>query len=151
MANAEHHEQAAQRHEQAAQAHDRSATFWEGRGDGEQAGLQRKLADYERLGAQLERQWGQLTNPSRLTRARRGSGSAVDLMRKNAQLLSAVLIQTADALEQTAVLADEHAALAGQRDSAQQERQVAGRAREFANRARTQAGEWQKLGNSSGG
>jgi hypothetical protein len=61
---AERHRRAALRHEQAADTHDRSATFWDGRGKPDQAGLQRELASHERTGADLERRWGDLVNPS---------------------------------------------------------------------------------------
>jgi hypothetical protein len=54
------HLEAAARHEQAARSHERIATYWTENGDDERAALQRELADYERVGAELERRWAAL-------------------------------------------------------------------------------------------
>jgi len=56
------HFEAARRHEDAANMHDRSAIFWSEQGDAERAALQRRLAEHERQGADLERQWGALVD-----------------------------------------------------------------------------------------
>jgi len=58
----ERHLAAARRHEAAALSHERSAKFWDERGDGERASLQRELADHERCGAELERRWAALAS-----------------------------------------------------------------------------------------
>jgi hypothetical protein len=145
---AERHRRAALRHEQAADTHDRSATFWDGRGKPDQAGLQRELASHERTGADLERRWGDLVDPSPANRTANDGEDASSLIRNNAERLSSVLNRTAEALEKTAAIAEEHSAMqeqAGQSDGAAQERRSAERAREFAQRARAQSEDWLKL------
>jgi len=85
------HRQAAVRHEQAAKNHDRSAVFWQDLGKPQQAGIQRELADHERHGAQLERRWAELIDPSAADRAARSAERARSVTRKNAEHASSVL------------------------------------------------------------
>jgi hypothetical protein len=142
------HRQAALRHEQAASNHERAATFWDRQGKDEHAALQRELAGYELQGAELERQWAMLIEPTAAGRAADAALSARSLTRKNAQRVSSVLDRTAKALDVTASIADQHARRreqAGLDEGALEERRVAERARQYAERARSQAGEWHEL------
>ena len=146
--HSDHHRKAALRHEEAAKNHDRSATFWHDQGMQEEAGLQRKLADYERDGAELERQWAELTEPDPAGPAVSNAERARKITRENAEHLSVVLSRTAQALEQTAAVAEQHAQRrerSGRSDDAADERGVADRAREYAQRARAHAEEWHNL------
>lgn len=149
---AESHERAAVRHERAAEHHERSATFWDDQGDRPRAQLQRTIAEYERLGADLERWWGELADPNGARRlANTGGLTALEDTREGARRLAATLTETAKALERSALLAEGHAERrqeAGRSDDAAQERQAGERAHEAAQRARSQAEEWLKLAES---
>lgn len=142
------HRDAARRHEMASASHARASKFWEGQGDGERAELQREMADYEQLGAQLELRWAELTDPS----AVRGDSSGSEQVRRDTQhgakTASWILSELAMTLDRSAALADEHAErrqAAGFYDAAADERRVAKRAREAAERARSQADQWREL------
>jgi len=59
-ARARKHLEAVDTHRSAAGRHDEAATFWEGQGDSERAGLERRAADLERQLAQLEQDRAEL-------------------------------------------------------------------------------------------
>ena len=110
--------------------------------------MQRQLADHERHGAELERQWAQLTDSPRTSRSVPELVGALGATRKYAERLSMELDRTAEVLERTAALADEHGRRRGRTghpESAADEHQAAERARVYAQRARDQADEWRKL------
>jgi hypothetical protein len=142
------HRDAAGRHGAAAEQYERAARFWDEQQDPERAGLQRVLAAYERLGAELERRWAELIDPDADSEAR-----AAELVtrhtRQGAKQASAVLMQLATTLERSAGLAEEHAQRrerAGRADDAVAEHKAAQRARQAAERARSQADEWMRVG-----
>jgi hypothetical protein len=144
----ERHEKAALHHERAAESHDRAARFWADQDDAERAELQRAMAEYERLGAQLERRWGELVAPGAVRGVSHAAERTLAETREGARRLSVTLSATAEALEKSAVLAEAHA-LRGEQDGrpgdAAEERNAAQRARDAGHRARSQAEEWLRL------
>jgi hypothetical protein len=138
------HRQAAARHEQVAQP--MSALPSSGiAAAGASTELQREMADYERLGANLERRSAELLDPKPADRAVNAAAEARSFMQANAELLSSALSRTAEALERTVDVAEEHARRrerAGRSDDAAKEHRVADRAREYAPHAHAQAEEW---------
>jgi hypothetical protein len=106
------------------------------------------MAEYERHGADLERRWAELVEPSTVQNTVRAAAAVVRDTRQGAKQLSEILTRTANTLERSAELAEEHAKRrdhAGRGDDAEQERQAAERAREAAQRALSQADEWLTL------
>lgn len=147
------HRDAVARHELAAENHERAARFWDDRGDQVRAKLQRDLAEHERHGGQLERQWAELMDAEAHDVPEPSSGSAgraeiaVSQLREGAKRLSSILIQTANTLERSAALAEEHARRrqeAGEPADAEKERRAAEHMRAFAERVRSQSQEWLK-------
>lgn len=147
------HRDVARRHELAAENHDRVASFWDGQGDPERAEVQREMAKYERLGAELESRRAEPIDPDPADPDPPHSGmSAAQLVesqtRQGAKQLSRILMQLATTLERSADLAEDHARRAekaGRSDEAAEERRAAKRAREAAQHARSQAEPWLKL------
>jgi hypothetical protein len=107
------------------------------------------MAEYERLGAELERWWGELVDPNGARRVTSvGRRTAVQHTREGARRLSLTLTETANALERSASLAEGHARRreqAGRTEDAAEERQARERAHGAAERARSQAAQWLKL------
>jgi hypothetical protein len=98
------------------------------------------MADYERLGAELEVRWAELADPNA-----GGSRQLTREIQRGAERASGILTQLAHTLEKSAELADVHAdrrEASGLSDAAADERQVAMRARQAAQRARSQAAHW---------
>jgi len=133
----------------AAKSDDRSAVFWDDLGEPEQAGIHRELAEYQRHGAELERQWAELVDPKAAARPARGAERARSLTRKNAEHVSSALNRTADALEKAARPLKSMAAGGSELDgpiALQGSVKATARAREYAQRARSQAEEWVSIG-----
>ena len=116
------------------------------------------MAEYERLGAELESRWAELTDPDPADPdpadpdpAHSGMPAAqlVDRQtQQGAKQLSRIMMQLATTLERSSVLAEEHARRneqAGRSDEAAKERHAAKRAGEAAQHARSQAERWLKL------
>ena len=103
------HRDAADRHELAAEQHERAARFWDEQQDPDRAGLQRVMAAYERLGAELERRWAELIDTDAAHREVRAAELVIRHTRQGAKQASAILMQLAKTLETSAGLAEEHA------------------------------------------
>lgn len=112
------------------------------------AALQRKMAEYERQGAELERSWAKLTEPDSPRTEIHTAEAVRRHTRDGARQAVEHLLQLARTLERTAGLADEHLRRLereGRSDRAAEEHAAADRARDAARRARSQAEEWRKL------
>lgn len=136
---------AAAGHEVAADNHERAAKFWEGQGDTQRAGLQREMAAHERLGAEFERRWADLTDPKTAHSRVRTADNLIGHTRRGAKTASGLLTQIANTLERTAGLVEQHAhrhEQAERSDDAERGHHAAGHAREAARRARSQAEQW---------
>jgi hypothetical protein len=142
------HREAVDRHELAARNHQRAAAFWEDRGDRERAALQREFGDYERVGAEIERRWAELSEKDAHRDAAPAGAVVVRHTLRAAENTSVLLAQLADTLARSAQLAEEHARRqehGGNSGDAGKERDAAKRARELAEHARSQARRWREL------
>lgn len=137
------HRDAVRRHELVAENHDRAASFWDGQGDLGRAELQREMAAYERLGAELESRWAELVDPGPTDSGTRAAQLVVRQTRQGVKQLCGILTQLAITLERSAELAEAHGrrrAQAGRGNDAAAERRAAKLALETAQWARPQAG-----------